>query len=95
MVWLAQEPDDDLRALAQEAADAIGLPLTVVETGDAGLERALATSCRRTDSLHFRHRARPDHLPCCGEPLSRGSAEDARRRDSPTEPEAAPALLAT
>ena len=44
VVWLAQEPDDDLRALAQEAADAIGLPLTVVETGDSGLERALADS---------------------------------------------------
>ena len=42
VVWLAQEPDDELRALAQEAADRIGLPLTVVETGDTGLERALA-----------------------------------------------------
>ncbi len=42
VVWLAQEPDDELRSLAQEAADRIGLPLTVVETGDTGLERALA-----------------------------------------------------
>jgi hypothetical protein len=41
VVWLAQEPDDELRRLAQEAADRIGLPLTVVETGDARLERAL------------------------------------------------------
>jgi hypothetical protein len=41
-VWLAQQPDDELHALAEEAAAAIGLPLTVVETGNAGLERALA-----------------------------------------------------
>ena len=41
VVWLAQEPDDDLRALAEEAAARIGLPLTVVETGDGRLEAAL------------------------------------------------------
>ena len=41
MVWLAQAPDDELRALAERAAESIGLPLTVVETGDHGLERAL------------------------------------------------------
>ncbi len=42
VVWLAQQPDDELRVLAQQAAERIGLPLTVVETGDSGLERALA-----------------------------------------------------
>ena len=41
-VWLAQAPDEELRALAEEAAGRLGLPLTVVETGDSGLERALA-----------------------------------------------------
>ncbi|MEO7628010.1 MAG: hypothetical protein ABIS91_17270, partial [Nocardioides sp.] len=42
VVWLAQEPDDELRAQAEQAAASIGLPLTVVETGDRGLETALA-----------------------------------------------------
>ena len=41
VVWLAQEPDDELRSLAEEAAVSIGLPLTVVDTGHAGLEVAL------------------------------------------------------
>ena len=41
VVWLAQEPDDELHGLAAEAAAAIGLPLTVVDTGHTGLESAL------------------------------------------------------
>ena len=47
VVWLAQEPDAELRALAEEAAAAIGLPLTVVETGHDGLERALTALVTR------------------------------------------------
>jgi hypothetical protein len=42
VVWLAQAPDEDLSALAEDAAARIGLPLTVVETGDVRLEAALA-----------------------------------------------------
>jgi hypothetical protein len=42
VVWLAQQPDDELRRLADEAAATLGLPLTVVETGHDGLEHALA-----------------------------------------------------
>jgi hypothetical protein len=42
VVWLAQQPDEELRGLAAEAADVLGLPLTVVDTGHQGLERALA-----------------------------------------------------
>jgi hypothetical protein len=41
VVWLAQQPDEELHALAEAAAAAIGLPLTAVLTGHAGLERAL------------------------------------------------------
>jgi len=41
MVWLKQQADDELDALAHKASEAIGLPLTVVETGTAGLEREL------------------------------------------------------
>jgi hypothetical protein len=42
-IWLAQEPDDpDLRSRAEAAAEKLGLPLTVIPTGDAKLEQALA-----------------------------------------------------
>ncbi|MGF9755982.1 DUF1638 domain-containing protein [Microvirga sp. 0TCS3.31] len=47
VVWLAQEPEDEqLGAQAADAAASLGLPLTVVATGDHGLERALADLVR-------------------------------------------------
>jgi hypothetical protein len=42
VVWLAQEPDAELRTLAQQAAERLGLPLTVVPTGTGRLEAALS-----------------------------------------------------
>jgi Protein of unknown function (DUF1638) len=41
VVWLAQAPNDALRAKAEAAAARLGLPLEIRETGDVGLERAL------------------------------------------------------
>jgi hypothetical protein len=41
VVWLAQEPDDELSELAQRAAEVMGLPLTRVDVGTVGLEREL------------------------------------------------------
>ena len=41
-VWLAQDPDDELRSLAQHAAGVLGLSLETVVTGEGGLADALA-----------------------------------------------------
>jgi hypothetical protein len=43
VVWLAQQPDDELAELAQQAADVLGLPLTRLDVGTSGLERELET----------------------------------------------------
>jgi hypothetical protein len=41
VIWLAQEETPELREAAEAAAARLGLPLTVVPTGNGGLERAL------------------------------------------------------
>jgi uncharacterized protein DUF1638 len=41
VVWLAQDPDDELESLAHQASEALGLPLVVVPTGTTGLEQQL------------------------------------------------------
>ena len=41
VVWLAQDRDPELEVLAARAAACLGLPLTTVDVGHAGLEHAL------------------------------------------------------
>jgi hypothetical protein len=45
-VWLAQSRDPLLESAAREIAALFGLPLTVVETGTARLERELEVLLR-------------------------------------------------
>lgn len=47
VVWLAQRPTPDLRALATAAAATLNLPLEVEIVGDTGLEHELATLTHR------------------------------------------------
>ncbi len=50
VVWLAQRRTPELDAAAQEAADALQLPLEVVDVGSAGLESELATLMNSTST---------------------------------------------
>lgn len=51
VVWLATHPEDpDLRGAALEAADALGLPLTVTPVGRGGLAREVEALLARTSS---------------------------------------------
>ena len=50
VLWLAQQPTDELRALAMQGAEAIGLPLEIEVVGTIGLERQLALLLRATSA---------------------------------------------
>ncbi len=41
VVWLAQDPDDELQRLAADAAAVLDLPLTVLDVGLQGLDDSM------------------------------------------------------
>jgi hypothetical protein len=51
VVWLAQQPDPALEAEAHSVAAMFGLPLTVIDTGTARLERELANLINPTSHI--------------------------------------------
>jgi hypothetical protein len=51
VVWLAQEPDDELASQARQAAEALELPLRRVDVGTQGLERELERLVSETAGL--------------------------------------------
>jgi hypothetical protein len=54
LVWLAQQPDPLLHAEAEAVAAMFGLPLTVIDTGTARLERELENLIRTTSNIDLR-----------------------------------------
>lgn len=48
VLWLAQQPTNELRVLAMQGAEVIGLPLEIEVVGTIGLERQLALLLRAT-----------------------------------------------
>jgi Protein of unknown function (DUF1638) len=61
LVWLAQHRDPGLEAEATAVADMFRLPLTVIDTGTARLERELENLIRTT--IHIDHDDRPLFTP--------------------------------
>ena len=80
VVWLAQSRDPALEAAAQAVADRFGLPLTVIDTGTARLERELELLLAASPAL--------PGSPQPGSPAPAGSLPSA---DSPPTPPAPPA----